>query len=426
MSENAVSNNKPEKIVLETQEPPRDKGYAWVVLVCSTINAVFARGSFTAFGVFQTYYLKVMFANERAENVAWIATCTVSMILGGGIFASKIVRRLGIRKTNLLASFIALTGMVGASFCTEIWQLALTQGVIFGFGSSIIVNVYMSTLTMWFDKHRSVAISISSSGSVLGGIILIPLVNKLIAVASIQWAFRVYGMMFFVCTGICGILMKPRIPYKPLDKIVDFKLLKDPVALPLSLGGFFMEIGVYTMILYFPSSMIDNTGTSRELATSLFMIYNLSSVVGRLVSGFLSKRFDPSLIVAIGHITSAALMMGMWFGTKSFAVYVSFMVIFGIIAAPYFALSPVIAASNFNIETVAHVNGLAYLFNGAALFSSIPTIGVVYQKLGHRSSYQQIIAIAAASYVVSTGCMVYILYASKKRKSKADNNEVQF
>ncbi|PWA00967.1 hypothetical protein BB558_002963 [Smittium angustum] len=341
MAENTSTINKPENNIPIIQlEPPQDEGYAWIVLISSFICSMFSRGSFASFSVFQTYYLKVMFVNEPADKIAWISTCCTSMIFGGGIFASKIVRRIGMRNTNLLASFIALTGLILASFSTQIWQLVLTQGIIFGFGSSIYVNTNTSILTMWFNKHRGLVMGITASGSVLGGIILIPLVNKLIDVGSISWAFRVYGIMFFVCTSICAILLKPRIPYKPLDKVIDIKLLKDPIALPLSFGGFFIQAAIYVLVLYFPSSMMDNTGISRNTATNLYMIYNLSSFIGRIISGIISKRFDPSMIIILDHFLSAVLMMTMWFATKNLTVYIAFMSIFGITATPYFALSP--------------------------------------------------------------------------------------
>ncbi|PVU97095.1 hypothetical protein BB559_002145 [Furculomyces boomerangus] len=374
---------KPEKHEISS-EPPQDEGYAWVVLFFAAIDALFAFGSFSSFGVFQTYYLKVMFVNEPAEKIAWIGTCF---------------------------------GMLLASFSTKIWQLALTQGLIFGLGSSLIISVYLTVSTLWFNKHRSLIMGILASSGGLGGLVLIPLTNKLLVSSSIQWSFRIYGIMFFVCTFIAGIILKPRTEYKPSGKIIDFKLLKDPIAITLYMAGFFSQTGIFTVIMYFPSSLVDNVGTDRKLATNLLMVFVSTAVIGRTGTGFLAKKFDSVKIMIIGHLLCGILMMSMWYTTKNFTVYLVFLILFAISSSPYLTLSPIIAATHFSVQKLAQVNAFTYMFMGLSIFMGLPTLGLIYEKLGKRSEYTQIITMAAICYFLSAIFLV-LLKIAINRKSK--------
>ncbi|OLY79352.1 Monocarboxylate transporter 9 [Smittium mucronatum] len=182
--ESIVSKPIKEKINKKLPEdmfPPPDKGYAWIIMIASMMNLLLAFGSPNAFGVFQAYYLKVLFANEPAGKIAWISTMTATCAFCGGLLASPLVKIVGMRNASLIGTAVATIGLLLASFSTQVWQLVLTQGIIYGLGTSLIINVSLSAPALWFEKYRGLAIGLVASGGSSGALILVPVVTKTVS-----------------------------------------------------------------------------------------------------------------------------------------------------------------------------------------------------------------------------------------------------
>ncbi|PVU87533.1 hypothetical protein BB559_005992 [Furculomyces boomerangus] len=393
--------------------PPPDQGYAWVIMVACFVNVIFAFGSFNAFGVFQTYYLEVLFVDVPADQIAWISTLCGVFTLSGGLTAGPIIRRIGMRYTSILGTFIACIGLILASFSTKVWQLVLTQGVIFGFGCSIIVNISLTAPALWFVKHRGAAIGLVASAGGFGALVLIPVVTKVVEVSNVWWAFRVLCLMYFVCTLAGGMLLKPRIGYTPINKIIDFSLLKDPVAMYICLSGFLFNIGYNVPLLYFPASLVQ-MGKSENLATNLIMVFCTFSALSRFISGYLAKKINPIDIMIVSHAISGIIMLAMWYKATSFGVHLAFYFLFGFFGLPFFALGPVVTAGHFKHEKISQVNGLSYLVMGFAVLIGIPSLGAIFQTYGKRTDYSQIIIIGAIFYLLSVIPLVALRHYIKK------------
>ncbi|PVU89752.1 hypothetical protein BB559_004964 [Furculomyces boomerangus] len=393
--------------------PPPDKGYAWIVMVACFVNLLFAFGTTNAFGVFQTYYLEVLFVDVSADLIAWISTTCIFFTLAGGLAAGPIIRRIGMRYTSILGTFIGSAGLLLASFSTKVWQLVLTQGVIFGFGSSLIVNIALTAPALWFDKNRGMAIGLVASGGGFGALVLIPVVTKVVEVNSVWWAFRVLFLMYFVSTLVGGFLLKPRIGFTPINKIIDFGLIKDPVAMLICAVGFLLEIGYSITMLYFPASLVDN-GTSVTLATNLIMAFCTISAFSRIISGYLVKKMNPMDIMIFCHSMSGIIMLTMWLTNKKFSVHLVYYLLFGLFSVPFFSLGPVVTASYYKKEKISQVNGLSYLSMGIGILVGYPSVGAVFQNYGKRTDYSQIIIIGGTFYLLSVIPLVALRHYIKK------------
>ncbi|PVU92865.1 hypothetical protein BB559_003568 [Furculomyces boomerangus] len=393
--------------------PPPDKGYAWVILGATFINLIFGFGTFNAFGVFQTYYLTVIFVDVPAGQIAWISTLCVFFTLGGGLTAGPIISKLGLRYTSILGSCIAFVGLILASFSTKVWQLALTQGVIFGYGCSLIVNVNVTVTALWFEKHRGLALGVAVSGGGFGALVLVPVVTKMTALSGIAWGFRTLGMLYFVCTFAGGMFLKPRTGFALTNKILDFKLIKDPITILICMIGFTFQIGFTIPVLYFPASLV-GMGVSTNLSTNLIMLFCSCSVVCRIAAGYLARRFKPVDIAIIFQSISAISILGIWYTSKSFGHSLAFYIVFGFFSASYIPLGPVIISNHYKKEKISQANGLLNLFVGLATLVGAPSVGAVFQKYGKRTDYSQIIVIGGVSYLISVAFIIALKYYTRK------------
>jgi hypothetical protein len=48
-------------------------------------------------------------------------------------------------------------GLILASFANELWQVYLSQGLLYGIGGALVFSPSISLSPQWFVKHRSLA-----------------------------------------------------------------------------------------------------------------------------------------------------------------------------------------------------------------------------------------------------------------------------
>ncbi|PVV00337.1 hypothetical protein BB560_005287 [Smittium megazygosporum] len=413
---NNVSLDSADTIPADSILPP-DKGYAWVVLLACFINLSLSLGALNSMGVFQTYYLQVMFVSVDASIIAWISTATISISMCSGIASSMILQKIGLRNASLVGSFFGSLGLLLASFSTKIWQLILTQGVIFGFGSGILLNISLSVPSNWFVKHRPIALGIVASGGGLGSLIFVPSLTEIVRVTTIGWAFRVIFFIYCPLSIVCSILLRYRIPVPPARRLLDFKLLKDPIVVWICVLGFFIQIGSSVVFLYFPSSLVD-LGYNQSLATNLIMVFSICNALSRMASTLIAKKIKPATILIVIHAISSVIIMAMWYKSTSFAKSLAFYVLIAIFGMPFFALQPLIVANYSIPENVAPINGLVYLVMGISILIAVPSIGKVFQVAGKRHDYSQIILIGFAAYILTTLSSIVLKYYTDKRDKK--------
>ncbi|OMJ29233.1 putative transporter MCH4 [Smittium culicis] len=387
----------------QDDETGLDSAYSYLVLFASFINFIVIFGCLNAFGIFQEYYLNTLFADKSASSIAWISTIAFTVPLSGGIFASPLISRIGIRRTFATGSIIATLGLALASFCTKsIALLTITQGLVFGLGGALIVNGSILMPSLWFKKHRSLAIGIVSSGSGFGGMVMGPIIEATLRKFGIEWSLRILCFITLASTLTASIVLKPRASgFKTSSKkIFNFSLLKKPYTLFLCLTGIFAELGYVVISLYFTSSVV-GIGQSRSTASNTILAYSAASGITRLASGYYTKWFGANTTLIYAMIASSILTFAMWLPSKSFPVYYAYFILSGFLCTLFFPLSPVMIANNYDLGEVSQVNGVVYLFYGATALVGNPLLGLMFDKIGNRTSYNSVIIAGGVSFMIA-------------------------
>lgn len=109
--------------------------------------------------------------------------------------------------------------------CTQYYQFALTQGVLFGLGSGLVFYPSIAIPGQWFVKRRALAMGIVGSSSGLGGTLWPIAIDRLIKqigtrqasiplTAGFPWANRALGFISLLLMGVGTLMIRTRLPRK--------------------------------------------------------------------------------------------------------------------------------------------------------------------------------------------------------------------
>ncbi|PVU85291.1 hypothetical protein BB560_002311 [Smittium megazygosporum] len=363
-------------------ETPPDQGYAWAVALGGIFVMTVIFGCSNGFGVFQEHYLNVMFASESALKISWISTTSFVVTSFLGPFVGPLVRTIGSRPTSLLSCALCTGGLIGASFAKSIGTLVLTRGFIFGIGASIGINTSIVMISLWFQKHRPLVLATGMSLGGFGAIIIVLVVRRSIDAWGLDWSFRLLALIAFVGLFYGAIVFKTRTTYNLTKKIIDFKLLKQPLALTIVFNAFFNVVGWLTVSIYF-SSVLVQLGKSQTTANNALLILSACTGLGRFFSTFFAKSIGINTALLLTNSICAIATFALWLPLKNYAVYIVFVVIFGLFYGFFFSLSPMLIASNYSPTQISQLNGLVYLFGGMGCLIWVPSLGRMIDSIGH-------------------------------------------
>jgi len=177
-----------------------ESAYAWtrlgVALVLSAIGGVGMWSVIVALPAVQAEF-------AVARSAASLPYTMTMICFGfGGIVMGRLSDRFGVM-VPLIGGAISLGfGYAVASQATSLWQFALAQGLLVGVASSATFAPIIADTSLWFSRHRGMAVAIISSGSYLAGTVWPPVVQHFIQ--SVGWRRTYLGIGAF-----CVVTMVP-------------------------------------------------------------------------------------------------------------------------------------------------------------------------------------------------------------------------
>jgi MFS family permease len=233
--------------------------------------------------------------------------------------AGYLIDRWGAKLTGTItiaASFIAIMAM--SMVGRELWHW-WAAWAIFGIAGSFTSTVWMAPISAVFDKGRGMAIAVTIAGASVSAATAPPMA---------EWFVQNHGWRAaFVALGIvwCGLTLPLVLSFVPGRRLSAKVNASDEEARPdeaPALTGMTPREGFRSRNLYliFFASLISGlmglalhlnlvpiftfTGISRADAVMIVSVVGLTSVVGRLVSGWLMDRFDIRRLAIAGGVLS--------------------------------------------------------------------------------------------------------------------------
>jgi MFS family permease len=305
--------------------------YGWVVAIgCSVLMLV---------GVGVGYYGLAVFLRPLQEEHGW-SNAVVSGATGlyfsvsgvtGAIVGPHIDRR-GPKSFMLVGSVLIGVTVTLIGFVHSIPQLYAVYTVLaigYGLSTSVAVNAVM---TRWFVARRAKAMSISSTGISVGGVILAPLGSKLIDVGGLALAAPVMGalviavalpvVLFVIVPDPADLGLLPD-GLEPAEErvLVDATILEAQArawsrqqavrtqAFWTLLVGFGVVLTAQTGFVIHQISFLETRVGSRSTAALALSVTAFGSIVARLIVGTFADRVDKQrLTIALFVVQGCAVL----------------------------------------------------------------------------------------------------------------------
>ncbi|KAG6168342.1 hypothetical protein E4U51_002260 [Claviceps purpurea] len=320
---------------------PADHGaHAWLFLCASFLMEGLALGFPLAYGVFQSYY-STHEPFVGASGLPAVATCAMGIFyLGMPIIMS--IQRLypNLTRWAPLAGILLMSlSLVGASFSTKVTHLIVTQGVLFGIGSSFAYCPCVAYVNEWFIKRKGTAYGIMWSGTGLSGSILPFVLNSMLRAWGFRTTLRVWAAAFLVITLPLVYFIKPRLPpqlARPSKRNpLDFRFMLSRTFMLHQLANIVQGLGSFLPSIFLPTYAASVLGVGGTPSAVTILLMSLGTTVACPAMGWLTDRLQVTTCLFVATFGAAVSTFFLWGFSTSFGLFLVYCGCYGMFAGSY-------------------------------------------------------------------------------------------
>ncbi|KAJ2887354.1 hypothetical protein FB639_001387 [Coemansia asiatica] len=183
-----------------------------VVVFCSFTALALGPGLLNAYGIYEEEYDRLFDGKDEAHSssplgspVIFIGIIQILLANGMGFIGGQCAQRFGPGPAVFIGGILMSLGLFSASYARHIWQLCLTQGLIFGLGVCLTWIPAASAPSSWFDKNRGLATGITHMGLGIGGLVFSPLSRFLLEKTGTGGSLRWLSLILLVGVTVTSL-----------------------------------------------------------------------------------------------------------------------------------------------------------------------------------------------------------------------------
>ena len=298
--------------------------YGWVVVAAGGLMGCVAIGSVFSLAVFLA---------PMSETTGWSRTgissaMTIVFVTMG--FASfgwgALTDRFGPRIVVLAGGVLLGLGLALASRATSLLEFQLIYGIVVGGAAGAVFAPTMATVTGWFEKNRSLAVSLVSAGMGMAPMIISPFAGWLISAYDWRTAQLVIAVLAWVVLVPTALLVRRAPAVPPGDGAVATaagntgaadpgmtagQALRSPQFIVLA-ATYFCCCATHAGPIFHTVSYAIACGIAPLAAVTIYSVEGLAGLGGRVLFGLAGDRFGAKRVLVIG-LFAQALGAGAYF-----------------------------------------------------------------------------------------------------------------
>ncbi|KAF9099370.1 hypothetical protein BGX29_000641 [Mortierella sp. GBA35] len=367
-----------------------ESGYRGYLVVFGGFLIILALvGYVSIYGIFQAKYNDIYGVRGKTQSsISFVGSLASGFQFGFTIITGPIMNRWGHKCTLWTGSIVASLGLLLASWCTELWQLYLTQGVMFGIGASFLNIAATAIPPLWYDKSRGLAMGICFCGAGVGGLIFGFAIPALINAVGIYWTLRIFAIFHFVCTAFAAIVMRaPRQlagpPVEAKRDVLNLAIMKDPGFMLWFVAAVLFGFAYVVPFAYVPSYAKDVIGLDSNVqGGQLLAIMSGANAIGRILIGIAGDRLGAVGVAGFSFIAAGASCF-IWMFAQTHGALIAFSIVYGFFSGTFFTMVASITANIVGLANLGSGLTVIYLTNTPGNLFTLPIAGKIFEQTGN-------------------------------------------
>ncbi len=277
----------------------------------------------------------------------------------------------------ILAAGVVLlgVGLALASRSTSLLEFQLIYGLVIGVAAGSLMVPLMSTVTLWFDRHRALAVSLVSSGIGVAPMTVSPFAASLVVTHGWRTSQLILAAAVVVLLVPAALFVR-RPPHMPAAaaaggvggpelKAAARRTLRSRAFIVLSLT-FFACCATHAGPIFHTISYAIGCGLPPMTAVTIYSVEGFAGLVGRLLFGVLGDRLGVKRMIVTGLVVQA-LAAGSYILASGLGDFYVVAFVFGMAYGGVMPLYAALARDYFPPQVMGTALGAMTLLSGLGM-----------------------------------------------------------
>jgi len=369
--------------------------YGWKIVAALFVVMCFTSG----LGFYIHAVLLHGLVSEKGFSITDISGAVSVFFCSGGIAGlgiSVLIDRYDVRYVMVAGALLASVTLSAIGFVSETWHVYGLY-LLFGIGFSASGLLPATTLiARWFSDKRALAMSVSTTGLSIGGILVTPLTAILIEQSGLEVSTPIFGLAYLV--GVIPLVLIVIRPFPETETIqeasgsitdsssaaisgIDFGVtIRAATFWGLSVAWIFVMLAQVGGIAHQYGLVAENL-TTAEAAVALGVL-PLFSVVGRIVGGLIVDRMSGHAFSLIVMLLQGVSMIVLAFSEGAFGLVLG-LALLGITVGNLLMLQPLLIADVWGLRHYSRIYATSNLLTMLGIAAGPVLMGYLLSETGN-------------------------------------------
>jgi MFS family permease len=363
-----------------------EQRYGWVIVAIGALMTCVAVGAMFSLAVF----LQPMTEATGWSRAAISGAMTLNFIAMGiaGFGWGALSDRFGPRRVVLAGSVLLGLGLALASRATSQTAFLLTYGLVVGIAAGSFFAPMITATMSWFERHRSLAVSLVSVGVGVAPLTISPFAAWLVSftdwrtaqltIAILVWALLIPASFLVRQAPVASVEPGAALPAGTHGSIGSALRSAPFIVLALT---YFACCAAHSGPIFHTISYAVVCGVPLTAAVTVYSVEGLAGLGGRVALGLLADRYGVK-VVLIGGLVIQALAAGTFVFAARLGEFYAVAAVFGFAYGGVMPLYAVLAREYFAQHIMGTVLGAATMVASLGMALGPLAGGWIFDRFG--------------------------------------------